>query len=158
MCPSEESGRRRADEPFLPDLLARAAHTLIQDFARELRGHGVSIPVWRVMAALAADPGQTVGALAEACLLQQPTMTKLLDRLARDGLVARTQDSRDRRVVRVALTPEGQAKAAGLAAATERYEVEVLARHPRAEAITAVLLDIVARSGPTPRARGSEGA
>jgi MarR family transcriptional regulator, organic hydroperoxide resistance regulator len=158
MCPSEESGRRRTDEPFLPDLLARAAHTLIQDFARELRGHGVSIPVWRVMATLSADPGQTVGALAEACLLQQPTMTKLLDRLARDGLVARTQDPRDRRVVRVALTPQGQAKAAGLAAAAERYQAEVLARHPRAEPITAVLLDIIARSGPAPRARGGEDA
>jgi DNA-binding MarR family transcriptional regulator len=141
----------------LPDLLARASHVLVQGFAQELRRRDVSLPVWRVMVALCAEPGQPVSALAEACLLQQPTMTKLLDRMARDGLVAREKDARDRRVLRVALTPEGQAKAAVLMAAAERYEAQVLARHPQAEGIKAVLLDIVARSGPTRRARGGEG-
>ena len=145
--------------PSLPDLLARASHALVQGFAEELRGHSTSLPVWRVLAALAAHPGATVTGLAEACLLQQPTMTKLLDRMVRDGLVTRAPDARDRRVIRVSLTPEGEARAAELAAAAERYEAEVLARHPEAEGIKAVLRDIVARSGPAPRhARGGEGA
>ena len=156
MCPSEESGHRPA-ETFLPDLLARASHTLTQGFAEELRERGTSLPVWRVMAALHASPGQTVTALAAASLLQQPTMTKLLDRMVRDGLVARAPDARDRRVVRVSLTPEGAAKAAELAAAAERYEAEVLARHPRAEGIRAALRDIIDRSGPAPHVRGGEG-
>ena len=99
-----------------------------------------------------------VTGLAEACLLQQPTMTKLLDRMVRDGLVTREQDARDRRVVHVALTPEGEAKAAELVAAAERYEAEVLARHPRAEGIKPVLRDIIARSGlAAPHARDGEG-
>ena len=153
---SGASGRRPA-EPSLPDLLARAAHALIQSFARELRGRGTSLPMWRVLAALSGNPGQTVGDLAEACLLQQPTMTKLLDRMARDGLVARAPDARDRRVVRVVLTPEGEAKAAELVAAAGRYEAEILARHPRAEGIRAVLRDIIAASGPAPHAGGGEG-
>jgi len=144
--------------PFLPDLLARASHALVQGFAEVLRGRGTSLPVWRVMAALAPDPGATVTGLAEACLLQQPTMTKLLDRMARDGLVARAEDARDRRVVRVALTPDGEAKAAELVAAAARYEAEVLARHPQAEAIKAALHDIIARSGPMRHARDGEGA
>jgi DNA-binding MarR family transcriptional regulator len=156
MCPSRAPGRRRTDE-LLPDLLAGASHALVQGFAEELRRRGASVPVWRVMAALSAEPCRTVGALAEACLLQQPTMTKLLDRMERDGLVARAQDPRDRRAVRVALTPEGKAKGAELRAAAERYEARVLARHPGAEAIKAVLRDIVARSGPVPPARGGEG-
>jgi DNA-binding MarR family transcriptional regulator len=108
------------------------------------------------MAALLANPGQTVGDLAEACLLQQPTMTKLLDRMARDGLVARGQDARDRRMVRVALTPDGEARAAELLAAAGRYEAEVLARHPGAEGIKTVLRDIIAGSSPTGDARGGE--
>jgi DNA-binding MarR family transcriptional regulator len=155
---SEASGHRRPDEPFFQDLLARASHALIDGFAQELHRRGTSLPVWRVMAALCADPGQTVSALAEASLLQQPTMTKLLDRMARDGLVERTQDARDRRVVRVALTPEGQAKAAELMSAAARYEAEVLARHPEAEGTKAALREIIARSGPARRARGGEGA
>ena len=156
MSPSRASGDPPA-EPFLPDLLARASHTLVQGFAEELRERGASLPVWRVLAALHASPGQTVTALAEACLLQQPTATKLLDRMARDGLVARAPDARDRRVVRVALTPEGEAKAAELVAAAERYEAGVLARHPRAEGIRAVLRDIIAGSDRAPDAGGAEG-
>ncbi len=157
MCPPRASGHHPAG-PFLPDLLARASHILTQGFAEELRRRGTSLPVWRAMAALSANPGETVTRLAEACLLQQPTMTKLLDRMVRDGLAARTQDARDRRVTRVTLTPEGEARAAELAAAAERYEAEVLARHPEAEGIKAVLRDIIARSGPMGHARGREGA
>lgn len=120
----------------------------MQGFAEELRRRGTSIPVWRAMAALAAAPGQTVTALAGACLLQQPTMTKLLDRMERDGLVARTQDAQDRRVVRVRLTTAGQAEAAELAAAAGSHEAEILARHPEAGRIKAVLREIIAASGP----------
>ena len=156
MSPSLASGHP-ATGAFLPDLLARASHTLVQGFAEELRKRGTSLPAWRVLAALHASPGQTVTGLAEASLLQQPTMTKLLDRMARDGLVARAQDARDRRVVRVALTPDGEAKVAELVAAAARYEAEVLARSPEAEGIKAVLRDIIARSGPAPHARGGEG-
>ena len=164
MCPLDASDHGPA-ERRLADLLAEAAHVVVQGFADELRRRGASPPVWRVLAALSARPGETVTGLAEACLLQQPTMTKLLDRMVRDGLVARSQDARDRRVQRIVLTAEGEAKAAGLAAAAQRYEAGVLARHPEAEGIKAVLRDLIARFGPAPRhggggegGRGSEGA
>ena len=141
--------------PLLPDLLARAAHVVVaQGLAAELRGRGTSLPVWRVLAALHASPGRTVTALAEACLLQQPTMTKLLDRMVQKGLVTRSQDARDRRVIRIALTTDEETKATGLMAAAERYEAEMLARQPRAEGIKPVLRDIIARSGPVPRHGG----
>ena len=157
MCPLDASDHGAA-ERLLADLLADAAFVVVQGFADELRRRGASLPVWRVLAALLARPGETVTGLAEACLLQQPTMTKLLDRMVRDGLVTREQDARDRRIMRITLTPEGEAKAAGLVAAAERYEAEVLARHPQAEAIKPVLLDILARPGPASplRARDAE--
>ena len=156
MCPLDVPGHGAAERP-LADLLAHAAQAVARGFADELRKRHVSLPVWRALAALHARPGETVTGLAEACFLQQPTTTKLLDRMARDGLVARSHDARDRRVVRLALTPEGAAKAAALLAAAERHEAGLLARHPRAEGIKAVLLDIVARSGPAPRRGGGDG-
>ncbi len=156
MCPLDVSGHGPA-ERLLADLLARASHALVQGFAEELRRRGTSLPVWRVLGVLLARPGGTVTGLAEACLLQQPTMTKLLDRMVRDGLVTRSPDARDRRVVRVALTPEGEAKATELLAVAERYEAEVLARHPQAEGIKDVLEGIIARSGPARHTRGGEG-
>ncbi len=78
--------------------------------------------------------------------------------MVRNGLVARAQDARDRRIVRLALTRDGEAKAAECAAVAERHEAEVLARHPQAEAIKAVLRDIIARSGPARHPGGTEGA
>ncbi len=71
-------------------------------------------------------------------------------------MVTRAPDLRVWRVVRVALTPDGQANAAEFAAA-ERHEAEVLAHHPQAEGIKAVLRDIIARSGPA-RHGGEEDA
>ena len=83
---------------------------------------------------------------------------KLLDRMVRDGLVARAADARDRRVQRVALTPEGEGRATELMAEAQRHEAEVLARHPAAEGIKAALRDIIAGSGPASwHARDREG-
>ena len=106
MCPLDAASGHGPTERPLADLLARAAHAVVQGFAGELRKCGVSLPMWRALASLSARPSETVTGLAEACLLAQPTMTKLLDRMVRDGLVTRAQDARDRRIVRVALTPE----------------------------------------------------
>ena len=142
MCPSDAPDPKPAT-PYLPDLLARAAHIVVEGFAAELRQVGVSLPVWRVLAALSATSGPTVSALADACLLQQPTMTKLLDRVVRDGLVTRAPDPRDRRVVRVALTAQGETKAAELRTLAGRYEARVLARYPQADSLRGALQDII---------------
>ena len=132
---------------LLADLLAHAAFVVVQGFADELRRRGASLPVWRVLAALSGRPGETMTGLAEACLLQQPTMTKLLDRMVRDGLATRAQDARDRRVVRVALTPRGETLAAELIGAARAHEAAVLARFPEMEAVNlkAVLRSVLER-------------
>jgi DNA-binding MarR family transcriptional regulator len=143
---------RFIDDYFLY-LMARASHLISSEFHQQLRRRGVSVPVWRVLASLVGSPGgETVTGLAEVCLLQQPTMTKLLDRMVRDGLVLRSQDGRDRRVVRVLLTPRGEAIADELVQAALQHEREVLQRHPEAEAVAlkSLLRGILARQ---PRSR-----
>ena len=133
--PKDDPQATRFVDDYLLYLLARTSHLLAGEFHEQLRRRGVSVPVWRVLAFLFGSGGETVTGLAEGCLLQQPTMTKLLDRMVRDGLVRRTQDTRDRRVVRVALTPRGQTLAQELTGAAKQHEAEVLARHPEAEAV-----------------------
>lgn len=137
--PTEMTPPTPPTERFIDDyllyLLARASHLISTEFHEQLRRRGIGVPVWRVLASLVGSPGETVTGLAETCLLQQPTMTKLLDRMVRDGLVSRNQDARDRRVVRVALTPQGEQIATELVQAARQHEQEVLARHPEAEAM-----------------------
>ena len=50
----------------------------------------------------------TLGELAASEQVQPPSMTKMVVGLEAAGLVARREDDTDRRVVRVALTPEGR--------------------------------------------------
>lgn len=141
---SAVTGERFVDDYFL-SLLARASHAVSAEFHARLRSRGVSVPVWRVLATLSGSPGETVGALAEACLLQQPTMTKVLDRMERDGLVRRRQDEADRRLVRLVLTPRGEAMVAELLAAARAHEAELMARHPEAQAMKDLLRALIAR-------------
>jgi MarR family transcriptional regulator, organic hydroperoxide resistance regulator len=122
-------------EEYLLYLLARVSHVLSSEFHNQLRRRGVAVPVWRVLASLHGSKGETVTGLAAVCLLQQPTMTKLLDRMVRGGMVTRSQDARDRRVVRVALTPKGETLADELIRAARQHEATVLARFPEMEAM-----------------------
>jgi DNA-binding MarR family transcriptional regulator len=136
-------------DDYLLYLLARASHLVSAEFHQRLRNRGVAVPVWRVLASLVGKDNETVTGLASTCLLQQPTMTKLLDRMERDGLVTRAQDQRDRRLVRVGLTDLGSRTVAELLAAAQRHEAELLARHPLADSIQLkeLLRGIIARSG-----------
>ncbi|WP_170979646.1 MarR family winged helix-turn-helix transcriptional regulator [Roseomonas sp. HF4] len=149
---------RQTDAPrfvddYLLSLLARASFVVSSEFHERLRARGVSVPVWRVLATLSGG-AETVTALAEACLLQQPTMTKVLDRMERDGLVKRAQDRRDRRLVRIHLAPRGEAMVGDLLAAARAHEAEVVARHPDAAAIKDLLRALIARQGRRIRPRG----
>lgn len=146
--PSETAETSRFIDTYLLHLMARASHLISTEFHQELRRRGVAVPVWRVLASLVGSPtGETVTGLADVCLLQQPTMTKLLDRMTREGLVRRTPDDRDRRVVRIGLTPAGTAKAIELVAAARQHEATVLARHAEVEAaaVKALLRSMMAR-------------
>jgi DNA-binding MarR family transcriptional regulator len=60
-----------------------------------------------VLAALRDGGPQRVTALAAAESVAQPSMTTLLSRLERDGLVARGHDPADARAVLVTITAEG---------------------------------------------------
>ena len=158
--PRAASGEGRFLDDDLPHLLARAAQAVAETFHTALRRQGITFPVWRVLAVLSDCPsgGETVSGLAAACLLQQPTTTKLLDRLERGGLVQRRPDERDGRIVRVGLTPAGQTRAAALVAAARQHEAAVLARHPEAEGMKAVLRALIAQPGSRPAAEPEPGS
>jgi len=68
-----------------------------------------TLPRFDVMAALDREPeGLTMSALSEHLLVSNGNVTAIVARLVEDGLVTRTQDKSDRRVLRVKLTAKGK--------------------------------------------------
>lgn len=133
--PTTDDGATAANPPFVDDylayLLARASHLISGEFHRQVERAGLSVAEWRVLATLADRDGCTVGTLADITLTKQPTLTKLIDRMALQGLVERRERRRDgatdRRHAVVAITPLGLARARPLLAHAAAHEAGVLA-------------------------------
>lgn len=70
---------------------------------------GLTLPQLRVLFFLRAHPGTTTNALATHLSLSVPTVSGLVDKLVRAGLVERGRRANDRRVIPLWLTEEGQA-------------------------------------------------
>lgn len=80
----------------------------VDSHSRRLRdGFGLTAPQLMVLRELARGP-LSAGALARALHFGQPTIKVILDRLESQGLVHRSQDPEDRRVLRVRLTEKGR--------------------------------------------------
>jgi len=73
--------------------------------------HGLSLRWYDVLLQLHAAPGGrlTMRDLGRAVVISKSGLTGLVDRMARAGLVERSGDPDDRRVVHVTLTPAGDA-------------------------------------------------
>src|SRR3712207_5952737 len=80
----------------------------------------VLIELWR-------DDGLRGGELAERLGIEPPTVTKMLRRLERYGLVSRRQDQEDARSFRVYLTDEGRSLEEPVARCWERVGKKTLA-------------------------------
>ena len=64
-----------------------------------------------MLTSLLRQDGQTMGELATAMGVKPPTVTKMVDRMSRMGLLRRAASSRDTRQFHVHLTPAGAALA-----------------------------------------------
>jgi len=146
----DRPGQRRFVDDYLAYLLARASFEISSQFHAEVRASGLSVPEWRVLASLSGGEGLPVGELAALVLAQQPTVTKLLDRMAQAGLVQRERPAGDRRRRLVRITPEGRRRVRGLLARAKSHEAAVLASLSAADA--ARLKDILRRLIGTSRA------
>jgi DNA-binding MarR family transcriptional regulator len=97
-----------------------------------LRGAGLSVSQYNVLRIMrgAGDDGLPCGEISERMVRRDPDLTRLLDRLEAAGLVTRTRDTRDRRVVRASITEEGTDLLASLDDAVEESIRRSLAHVP----------------------------
>jgi len=100
---------------LLPILLERAAAVLTGPIDAAAAEMGLLPHEWRILLALHEAPGGLkVSSLANFCLLLQPTTSKHLDKLENMNLLERHHSKKDRRIVDVKLTPEGQSVASNM--------------------------------------------
>jgi DNA-binding MarR family transcriptional regulator len=95
-------------DSYLPYLLARASFSISSEFHAQVEAAGFTVSEWRILASLSGVKQRTVGELADIVLAKQPTVTKMVLRMADQGLVMRAACTQDKRQAWVSLTPKGK--------------------------------------------------
>src|SRR5688572_25214906 len=95
---------------YLPYLLNRVGFAMVESFtSAALKEHGLSIDMWRVLAALSNNGEQRQVDLVGMTSIDASTMSRLVSRLVRIGLVTRSRSKKSSREVVVALSLKGRA-------------------------------------------------
>ncbi len=97
------------------------------------RHSGVSVPQMLCLKAIADLPDATVAKVAEMVQLSAPTVSRILDRLERDGYLIRERSTCDRRKVCLSLTDFGQRKLENLPMPLQQQFLERLQELDEAE-------------------------
>ena len=111
---------------YLGYLLGQANHALYKNFDSQVRAAGLSMIEWRVLATLHDSPPLTVSQLAQEVLSKQPTVTKLVQRMAEQGWLALLGDAMDQRRTLVAVSAAGRKLVRPLLEKARTHEAQML--------------------------------
>jgi len=136
-----EHGAGRMEPPEGVDLLSfevfRALMTTTKLngrlLGRTMTGHGGHPGQAGVLWALGSEEGLSQRELAEKVRLAPPTVTAMLQKMERGGLIERTADETDQRVTRIRLTDAGRALNRDLRAAHGTYIASIIGSMPKAD-------------------------
>jgi DNA-binding MarR family transcriptional regulator len=108
---------------YLPYLINRVGFALVESFTADaLKPNDLSIEMWRVLAALSNNGGQRQVDLSAMTSIDVSTMSRLVSRLVRMGLVTRSRSQKSSREVVVALSGKGRALVQRLIPIAKRLE------------------------------------
>lgn len=91
----------------LPMLLLWAREELMRRFRESMHVHGLSDQQWRIVRALTETESLEIVELGARCCLHPASLSRILPKLAADGIVSRRPNEEDQRRVIVSLTPRG---------------------------------------------------
>jgi DNA-binding MarR family transcriptional regulator len=107
---------------YFPYLLNRAGARIAAAFSAELVAFGMTLPAWRVLAALLDATSMKMGEIAHLTAIEVSTLTRIVDGMEAQGLVRRRRDPADARVVWVEASARGRATARKIVPLALRYE------------------------------------
>jgi len=105
----------------LPRLLLEARESLMARTRPSLREQGLSDQQWRVLRVLGEHGTLETGRVAREATILGPSLTGVLARMERDGLVRRERDPADQRRTVVEATPKGLKMVDRLSTAVEGH-------------------------------------
>ena len=91
----------------LPRLLLQARESVMAHTRPSLREHNLSDQQWRVLRVLGEHGVVETGRVAREAYILGPSLTGVLSRMERDGLIRRARDPADQRRTVVEATPKG---------------------------------------------------
>jgi DNA-binding MarR family transcriptional regulator len=94
------------DWPFY--LIARTARRYEMDMEQALRRIDMDLPSWRAVMLLHECSPSSVSEIAERAVIRLSTMTRVVQRLEKRGLVTLARRAADARVTDVHITPDGE--------------------------------------------------
>ena len=135
-------------DSYLPYLLARASFSISSEFHAQVEAAGFTVSEWRILASLSGVKQRTVGELADIVLAKQPTVTKMVLRMADQGLVMRTACTQDKRQAWVSLTLKGKKRVTPLLKNAALHEKNVLSSlgEPQSQALKSILQKLFKQS------------
>jgi DNA-binding MarR family transcriptional regulator len=100
---------KKGEAHRIAERMHSAALRLLRRLRKSDEAMGVSAPKLSALSVLVFGGPQTLKDLAAAEQVRAPTMSRLVAELEADGLATKTEDAKDRRVVRIAATAKGRA-------------------------------------------------
>lgn len=109
---------------FLLGMIAKAQRTRTNDALSDI---GLYAGQEQVLLELAEQDRMTQSQLVEHMCVQPPTVSKMLDRMEKSGLVERCNDAEDSRITRVCLTEQGRSLNQDVCSVWHNLETEMVA-------------------------------
>jgi homoprotocatechuate degradation regulator HpaR len=105
----------------LPRLLLQARESVMAHTRPSLREHALSDQQWRVLRVLGEHGAVETGRVAREAFILGPSLTGVLSRMERDGLITRSRDPKDHRSTVVEATPQGRKLVKRLSSSIEKH-------------------------------------
>ena len=112
-APRAQNGPSRTAPPLEQEAflhLMRTADALMRDLEEVFKPAGLSptqYNVLRILRGAGPGAGMACNQIGQRMITRDPDMTRLLDRLEKRGLITRSRDTKDRRVVHARITDQG---------------------------------------------------
>lgn len=94
-------------DSYIPFLINQLTTYTNRTLREAFKSKKITISRWRILAISASLGPQNISELCELTCMEQPTVSRVVDQMERDGLVVRRPLPSDNRIVRVQVTSAG---------------------------------------------------